>query len=209
MNVPPDPITRTEPSPQKLKLRREGRAKRKALDPEFRQCASEAITRRVLHHLDMAPEHDPIETIFLFASFGDEVHTHELIKALLARRKRVALPYIIHSIHRLELRLIDAFPEGHRKTDYGILEPEPLAHPEVIEELDEVDLILVPGVVFDRHGNRIGYGGGYYDRLLADAHHAPAMGLAFEAQLIERFEPDPWDRPVDLIATEEQMHKIH
>jgi 5-formyltetrahydrofolate cyclo-ligase len=193
----------TTPNPQKQLLRREGRRRRAGLGAPWREEASRAIAQRVLH----LPEVETARAISLYASFGSEVCTHWLIGQLLARHKTVVLPVVLHGQHRLELRAIDSFPEGFAPGDFGILEPLPLHHPEVVD-VDALDLILVPGILFSRLGYRLGYGGGYYDRLLAEAHHAPAIGLAFSPLVIEHIPPDPWDRPVDAICTEKERLQI-
>jgi 5-formyltetrahydrofolate cyclo-ligase len=84
---------------------------------------------------------------------------------------------------------------------YGILEPDPatpLLDPSI------VDLILVPAVAIDRSGYRLGYGGGYYDRLRADPRwrKIPTIGIVFEAAYIETLPIDPWDLPLDAVCTE-------
>ena len=87
---------------------------------------------------------------------------------------------------------------------FGILEPrQAVCRP---PEAFAPDLILVPGLAFDRLGRRLGFGGGYYDRLLAQplAARAFSVGLAFAFQLVRELPADPWDRPVNAVVTERQ-----
>jgi 5-formyltetrahydrofolate cyclo-ligase len=79
--------------------------------------------------------------------------------------------------------------------------------PEPVEPVraKQLDLLLVPGIAFDRHGNRLGRGGGFYDRLLAEYPAATAVGLCFDFQLVDSLPAEPHDRPVDWIVTESQV----
>ena len=97
--------------------------------------------------------------------------------------------------------------EGLEPSGFGI--PEPLLMPESRllspEELRRPDtLVIVPALVFDRKGGRIGYGGGYYDRLLKRAS-CPTVGLTFHGLLQEELPREPWDRPVQAVCTEEEL----
>jgi 5-formyltetrahydrofolate cyclo-ligase len=87
---------------------------------------------------------------------------------------------------------------------YGILEPLP--HLPVLEP-EQVDLILVPAVACDRRGVRLGYGGGFYDRLLSQPEWAdkPTIGIVFEFAFLDELEADPWDYPMQAICTEQGL----
>jgi 5-formyltetrahydrofolate cyclo-ligase len=188
----------------KAAMRREAMARRKALDPVWRAEASAAITRRVLE----LPEIGSAGTVALYASFGHEIDTHPLIHELIRRKGSVALPCALRGPTRLEFRRIRAFPEGCLSGYQGILEPNMQSCPEIVE-IDRMDVILVPGLLFDRRGYRVGYGGGYYDLLLAQPHAAHAIGLAFSPLLVDEPLPTgPWDRPVDAICTETGVLEI-
>jgi 5-formyltetrahydrofolate cyclo-ligase len=76
-------------------------------------------------------------------------------------------------------------------------------------EVRDIDLFLIPGLAYDRSGNRIGQGGGYFDRFLYSARSdAAKIGLAFDVQIVEPFKPDSWDVPVDWIATESGLMRV-
>ena len=90
---------------------------------------------------------------------------------------------------------------------YGILEPTSDA-PLVIPQT--VDLILIPAIACDRRGYRLGYGGGYYDRLFAESpwHQIPKIGIIFESAYIEKIPSDPWDIPLSSVCTEQDFYPI-
>ena len=154
----------------------------------------------------MREEFASSRTVLLTLPFGSEWDTRALLEAALARAKTVALPRVnletgmldICAITRLEH---DAAP-GYR----GI--PEPSAHCELLD-VASIDWVLVPGVAFDRDGHRIGYGGGYYDRLLpllrADAHRVAG---AFELQLVDHVPAASHDVAVDAVVTEARSISI-
>ncbi|WP_310486367.1 5-formyltetrahydrofolate cyclo-ligase [Chamaesiphon sp. VAR_69_metabat_338] len=106
-------------------------------------------------------------------------------------------------------RCVDGLPIWHRwqtsaelfTGSYGIREPNPKA-PLLLP--GEIDLILVPAVAIDRQGYRLGYGGGYYDRLRADPvwRKIPTIGIVFDFAYVDRLPIDPWDLPLDAVCTE-------
>ena len=140
------------------------------------------------------------ETVFLYLSVGAEVSTGKLLEAVLRDGKRAAAPV---PGRRGQM----TFREVRNPAEYlvtgkfgGIPEPRPTC-PECIP--DPNDLILVPGLLFDRRGFRIGYGAGYYDRYLAKlSDGCKPVGICFQGQLTERIDNKPWDIPVARIVTE-------
>lgn len=93
------------------------------------------------------------------------------------------------------------------KGTYGILEPS-LAAPQL--EPTEVDLILVPAVACDRRGYRLGYGGGFYDRMFSAAkwNSKPTIGIVFEFAYLPQLPIDSWDKPLEAICTETGLHQV-
>ena len=90
---------------------------------------------------------------------------------------------------------------------YGIPEPDPQKSLRV--DPREIDAAVIPGSVFDIHGGRLGYGGGYYDRFLVnDAPQAKRIGLAFEMQVVENVPVQPHDQPLDILITEKRTVNI-
>jgi len=140
------------------------------------------------------------EVIFTFISFGSEVDTLRLISDALKEGKVVAVPWIKKEKKLMEAKVIRNLEDMHPGI-YGILEPSPEA-----ESLDpqSIDLIITPGVAFDNKGGRIGYGGGYYDKFLAEANSSvPKIALSYELQRVEDIPLEPFDIKVTALITEE------
>ncbi|MBC7325946.1 MAG: 5-formyltetrahydrofolate cyclo-ligase, partial [Moorella sp. (in: Bacteria)] len=122
----------------------------------------------------------------------------------LAGGKRVAVPLCIREGRRLIASEVFAFPGDLEPGTWGILEPKkenlrPLAP-------DLIDLVIVPGVAFDRAGNRLGYGAGYYDRFLATLRPgARCIAVGFAEQIVPDVYAEPHDRRVDMIVTDAEI----
>jgi 5-formyltetrahydrofolate cyclo-ligase len=135
-----------------------------------------------------------------------EVRTRQALPALLARGKRIVVPYCVDK--ELELFLLEDMDELSIGM-YKILEPKPELRdrPEKRVDVTEVDLIMVPGVAFDRQGARMGHGFGYYDKLLEHARSdAPLVALAFECQLFPEIPTQSHDIFMDKIITEQAIY---
>lgn len=147
------------------------------------------------------PEFQRAQTILFYVSLIDEVDTHRMIDEALAMGKRVAVPRCVVESKALLLYEITDRSELVRGV-FGLDEPDPAIATPVAP--GEVDLAIVPGVVFDRQANRIGHGVGYYDRFLRLLKpQTPKVGLAFEFQLVSRVPVEPHDIRLDKIITEE------
>ena len=136
--------------------------------------------------------------IALFVGFNDEIETEELIKIMLADNKCICLPYIdgkTMSFHKINS--LDELIKNHM----GIKEP-PCTN-ELIE-VDKIDLMYVPGLCFDCHGYRVGYGGGYYDRYLKDCD-IYTIGIGFHEQYLanELIENDSYDIKLKAFISDE------
>ncbi|WP_456369776.1 5-formyltetrahydrofolate cyclo-ligase [Thermodesulfatator atlanticus] len=184
----------------KKTLRKKILAKRNALSKERRKEFSEKIKNYLLK----SPYYLKSQKILFYASFGSEVETFEMIKEALAQGKEVYLPKTYVSQKKLRLFRVNSLKEL-KKGAYGILEPE-----EEKQEIspEELDLIILPGVAFDKKGGRLGYGGGFYDRLLEQAPQAIKVALGFGCQLCDELPLEAHDVPADVIITEEGLHEI-
>ena len=168
--------------------------RRKALSIEERAWMSEAIIKRILRH----PWFQEATTIYLYMSYREEVDTRTLLKEAIRMGKNVAVPKVRGK--EMEFYYIEDCEEL-RPGMRGIPEPEgetiSLAN-------DESALILMPLVGFDKAGNRIGYGGGYYDRYLERHPSHPTIGLAYSIQEVDELPIEETDRRPDRIVTEEK-----
>ena len=177
---------------EKKALRRRVREELSALTPEQLTQSDRALFRALLD----LPQVAAASTIFAFCIPGKEPDTARFIQELTARGKRVGLPRMLPE-HRMEVRQYD--PDRPLvSVSFGILEPGedcPLLARE------EIDLVLVPAVCYDRQGYRLGFGGGYYDRWL-EGFSGFRAGLCRDAVLQDRVPTETHDARVDVLLTE-------
>ncbi|MFO7819424.1 MAG: 5-formyltetrahydrofolate cyclo-ligase [Halanaerobacter sp.] len=141
------------------------------------------------------------ETVLIYIDFRNEVQTKEVIKEILTGSKRVIVP--IMGEKRLYLSELRDFETELEKSRYGILEPQDRY--QRLVKAEELDLIIAPGVGFDEQGNRMGYGGGYYDRLLASIPKVPVLALSFAEQIVEQIKVSAHDQQVDKVITDKRI----
>lgn len=181
---------------EKAALRREIRARMKALTPQERRDGDRQLFRRFL---DLDALRDA-GTVLLYCGMGAELDTAQLFQPLLQMGKTVALPRCTGVPGEMEARLYDgAVPLVRHR--YGMLEPpenSPVIAPEAF------DLILIPGLAFDRFCYRLGQGGGYYDRYLPRTA-AVTVALCRDCFLLDAVPREGHDRPVDLVITQSGM----
>jgi 5-formyltetrahydrofolate cyclo-ligase len=145
----------------------------------------------ILEKLLAVSEFQKSETMLFYASFDGEVDTWPMMKRALNLGKKIALPKIIPAQKRIIPMLINDLQKDLDSGPYGIKQPLDSCRPVEIEELD---LVVVPGIAFDRQNRRLGRGGGYYDRFLAElSPQTPKIGLAFDFQIVDRFPVDTHD----------------
>ncbi len=187
----------------KHKLRKEVLDARIALPPHVVAEKSARIIRTLLK-LD---EYRYASTIMTYLNFRNEVQTGELVKRAMAEGKRVAVPLTDPASGVLTPSTLNFYPDELEPGAWGILEPK--LH--CVRPLDpcELDLIVVPGVAFDRRGNRLGYGGGFYDRfLLRTRPEVFYIAPAYEMQLCDRVPRSSRDVRMHCLITEEQIIRI-
>ena len=163
-------------------------------------------SKRIKENLYSLEEFKEAKNIMLYVSLNEEVDTQEIIKELLINKeKNIIVPYVVKNNPILQLSELKNFNELEPKT-LDILEPRD----NFIREfgLKKLDLVIVPGIVFDENGYRIGYGYGYYDRFLKKLDkNVKKIGLAFEFQLVGKIPEERHDVPVDIVVTEERVLK--
>ncbi len=181
---------------EKNDLRRHLIAKRDQLTKDEVKTKSLRVADRLL----ALEAYQHAERIFTFLSFGSELDTRPIVEAALAEGKTLIVPRVNRKTKRLDLYEITSY-DGLVPGGYGILEPTE-EHVRVSE--NDVDLILVPGVAFDESGGRLGYGAGFYDRILSKTRSA-LVALCFELQIVPEVPREPHDIPVPLILTEKRV----
>lgn len=142
--------------------------------------------------------------IFIYVSFGSEVNTHEIIKKAIIDKKNIYVPKI--DMRKKEMIAVKIYSITELNVNnYGILEPINVDKDKIANDFD---IIVMPGVAFDENGNRIGYGGGYYDKYLEkNIFKAKKVALAYEEQILERIESDFHDIKVDFIINTKKIIK--
>jgi 5,10-methenyltetrahydrofolate synthetase len=144
------------------------------------------------------------DVVLAYASFGTELQTDELLRRVLADGKTLVLPRVERG--GLGLYEVRNLAGDLAPGTWGIREPEPDRCPRA--DAGGVGFALIPGVAFDRRARRLGYGGGYYDRLLAGGlpEGTPLVSGAFEVQILDEVPTDPHDAPVDVVVTEKEVY---
>lgn len=179
-------------SEKKAALRKEIRAARRALSEEERTAAAALIADKLIRVKGIAEA----GTILAYMPMKYELDILPAVSLLRARGKRIAFPLCIENGG---LRLfVPADENGFVKGAYGILEPDV----NTAEEIggDELDAIILPAIGFDEKLNRLGQGGGYYDRLLSKTR-CYKIAVGFDCQLVGSVPVEEFDKPVDAVAT--------
>lgn len=138
-------------------------------------------------------------SFLLYYDFKNEVRTNVLIEQLLAMGKEVYLPILQNSCelavgrYRSETVL--------KRNQYGIMEPQS------VYDKSFFDVIVFPGVAFDKECNRLGYGAGYYDRLMMKIHVLKSVGFSFEVQIVDELHSEAHDFPMDYVITERNLYR--
>jgi 5-formyltetrahydrofolate cyclo-ligase len=178
---------------RKAVLRRTILARRSRVPASERAAAASAVAERVVAHPIVAGA----RTVLAFASFGAEVPTDELLERLLDRNVKLFLPYVSEegAMDVAAIASLNDLVPGYR----GIREPRERAP---VARAD-IDVAVVPGVAFDQAGNRLGHGGGFYDRYLFELpRRVPRIGVCFDLQVVKDVPASEHDEPVDYVVTE-------
>jgi 5-formyltetrahydrofolate cyclo-ligase len=167
---------------------------------DVRAAHSAAITERLLQ----LPEYQQAGTVLGYVNFGAEFASGLWTQKVLADGKRLALPRVNRHTNQLDLYWVDDLENQLAAGLWGIREPI-VERCERLEALNEVEFALLPGVAFARDGARLGYGGGFYDKLLAQMTHQPTLvAAAFVLQIVEQIPQEATDVKVEWIITEQE-----
>jgi 5-formyltetrahydrofolate cyclo-ligase len=202
----------TTPPGGKEQIRHEALCRRKALTSAQAAASGRAVLKNVLTLAEFARA----RCLHTYVSGKDnEVDTLELIACALKMGKQVTVPVIARPEQIAAPHIaLGSWAMGHAflassdeltSQHWGVPQPDPhTAH--WLDDLSALDLIVVPGLAFDRAGRRIGYGLGYYDRLLAQVK-APRIGLAYEVSLFDQIPVSPHDIPMHQVITESTVYQ--
>jgi 5-formyltetrahydrofolate cyclo-ligase len=186
---------------QKEDLRARMRAIRSAIPREERERLAALIEDRLFALADLATA----RSVLIFYSFGSEIPTRRMIHRLAREGHRLMLPFLESG----DMRAAEYRPgDPLVATSHGPKEPRG----RVAVPATEVEVVVTPGLAFDRSGRRLGYGGGHFDRFLTTASRrgkTPAgrpvtIGLGFHVQLVDDVPHDPLDQPVDVVLTDRE-----
>lgn len=182
---------------EKKILRKEMISRRKNLSVEERKNFSRQIIKKFL----ATPIYKKSSVIMAYMPMADEVQLQEFFADAFKKKKILAIPFIVERgiIKPVILPNLEVLEVG----EFGILTVKKNFR-EFIDE-KKIDCIIVPGAAFDIHGNRLGLGGGYYDRFLKSVENAKKIALAFDFQVTENLPTESHDMSVDLIITEKNF----
>jgi len=179
---------------EKSLLRKEVLHKRNSMSHFEISMKSKLIQQKLIE----SPVFNQSKSIGLYLAIGSEVQTREIINYALDLGKTVLLPRIMSNDLRFYVVDQKDFEENSFDVNrFGIKEPK------IDKPADFIDLLIIPGIVFDMYGFRIGYGYGYYDKYLTISKFSKSIGLAYDFQLIKKPIPIlPHDRKIDVLITE-------
>ena len=191
----------------KDEIRRTMRERRKALTPEERTAASEIICAKLAGDSDIGLRVDPLECgspVAVYLASPQEIDLSPFIRKMLAMGVKVAAPRWNGETY--ELAVLKGLDEVHlRQGPMGILEP---AEAEIVSP-KAVGVWLIPGLAFTRNGKRLGYGGGWYDRLLAEApKRSLKLGIAHAFQVVDDLPSEPHDVSLDGVVDDSLEHEL-
>ncbi len=185
---------------QKKQIREQAHANRQA------QQNKDELSCLIVDHFLALPEYAAAGTVLFYIDVRSEVRTRQALPQALETGKRIVVPYCVDGeLELFHLQSMDELSIGM----YKILEPRAELRSIAVKNtpVSELDLIMVPGVAFDRRGARTGHGKGYYDKLLEHASPTtPLVALAFECQIFEEIPMQEHDVFMDKIVTEKAIY---
>ena len=171
------------------------------------QERKDELSRQIVARFMQLPEYLDARTVMFYVDVRTEVRTRHNLQAALDSGKKIVVPWCLDGeLELFHLENMDELEVGM----YKILEPRSELREVEAKSIDvaELDLVMVPGVAFDRRGARMGHGKGYYDKLLQHARHdAPLVALAFECQLFPEIPTEDHDIFMDKILTEQATYQ--
>jgi len=164
-------------------------------------------SERILSSLLTLTEVQQVSIFFIYVNFRSEVQTIPFIQHCLSAGKTVTVPVTRVAEKKLQAVQLTDVEKDLQPGYCGIPEPGSILQQTMEYDPASIDMVIVPGSVFDRQGGRLGYGGGYYDRFLVNAApEAMRAALAYESQLVDTIELQPHDQLMDWIITEKNIY---
>ncbi|MFG0336267.1 MAG: 5-formyltetrahydrofolate cyclo-ligase [Maioricimonas sp. JB049] len=200
-------MTETAPGTDLSAAQRKQAIREQAHANRREQPDKDEVSRQITDRLMAMPEYQQAGTVMYYVDVRAEVRTRHALPEALASGKRIVVPWC-NDDGELELFHLESMDELEIGM-YRILEPrEDLRRlPEKQVPVEELDLIIVPGVGFDPQGGRTGHGKGYYDKLLENARaETPLVALAFECQMFDGIPMQPHDIYMDKVVTEARVY---
>jgi len=183
----------------KAEVRQACLCQRTSLGEKERKRKSVIIQQKLMD----LPEFKLAKTVMLFLNFREEVETTAMAEATIACNKKLVLPRCAPHGILLPIEVRD-LSQDLESGAYGIREPKLALG---VVEPSEIDLIIVPGSGFDLQGNRLGYGGGYYDRFFMLINPlTPRIALGFECQLVPQVPVGKYDAKMTMLITENKVY---
>lgn len=179
--------------------------KRDSIQPAKRTVLSKRIISSLIEWVqrsEIGEYRNTFDAVMVYLSMNSEVETWELIEILLNQDRKIIAPVVDTESGDLIPKQIQNLDENLILHRYGMYEPKESCP---VFPSNQLQLILVPGIAFDRKGFRLGYGKGFYDRFLPKCPNAVTIGVAYQLQVVEDTYPQPWDIPVHYILTEDGM----
>lgn len=177
-----------------------------AHDNRRAQADKDQVSAVIVDRFMALPEYHAAQTVMFYVDVRDEVRTRHALPAAIASGKRIVIPYCVDGeLELFHLESMDELEVGM----YKILEPRADLRDVTTKRLQaaDLDLVMVPGVAFDRQGGRTGHGKGYYDKLLEHARlDAPLVALAFESQMFPEIPCESHDIYMDKVVTEQATY---
>lgn len=145
------------------------------------------------------------KTVLCYMSLDDEIGTDEIVSTSLKNGKRVAVPFCVDNDGNMDFYYINSLDDLSVQS-FGVREP-------IIEKCEKVTafentIIILPGLCFDKTGNRLGYGKGYYDRFL-QIHPLISVGLCYNSLIVKNVPTDEYDKKVDIIVFENGVINVN
>jgi 5-formyltetrahydrofolate cyclo-ligase len=184
----------------KSELRREYTQMREAMD----QSEVERLSEKIIDTILKLPVFKRAETVMVYLNFKNEVDSLRMIEESYKAGKKVVIPYceketmeiIPSELNDIETEIVKG-KNGYLQTKKDCVKPVPI---------EDIDLIVVPGIAFDKRCYRLGFGAGYYDRFLRKLNfEKPTIGLCYDFQIIHSIPIEGHDMPLDFVITEERI----